>query len=355
MLTSEHNGPFHAAALSVVIPCYNAEHYIARCLDSILADPQDGIEIICVNDGSSDDTSRILHAYAACHSDSIVVLDQENKGAWHARISGIKRATGRYISFVDADDEVFPAYSKALYAKATESNADLVVCGFQRYDVNARKVVSREFCSERAAFILRDDPGRLLGVNPAPWNKAYRADLLKSIPELHETPIMFDDLVLLLLACLRMNGPIVFLADCLVKYNVRDTSLINNVTSGQVEGARRVITEVRSYYQEANNESLLEMLATEAFLHLGISMLFRISGNPEVDIREEVGRVDSFLDAAFPGWRDSRYLTLRYALGHGPAIRKLWAASTFYRVGLMPVFLSLYKKMTRLIGRDIKW
>lgn len=343
------------ATLSVIIPCYNAEKYIGRCLDSLLVDPVAGIEIICVDDGSIDGTREVLKTYIESHPGQVFGIFQENMGAWCARLAGICHSRGRYISFVDADDEVFPAFTKELYGKAIKSNADLVVCGFQRVEEVSGKVISREFCSERDGFTLQGDPGRLLEVNPAPWNKAYRTELLKDLPELHERPVMFDDLILLLLACLKLKGSIVFLPNCLVNYYVRENSLINSVKIEQIEGAQRVLQEVKSLYANSNNASMMEVLSVEAFLHLGISMLFRILDKQNVDIKDEARRIDRFLSASFPEWRRSRYLTFRFALAHGSAMQKLWVASIFYRAGLMPLFLTMYKGLTKLIGRDIKW
>ena len=349
------SGSFSPITLSVVIPCYNAEKYIGRCLDSLLVDPVAGIEIICVDDGSIDGTREVIKTYIERYPGQVSGIFQENMGAWCARLAGINYSRGRYISFVDADDEVFPAFTKELYGKAIESNADLVVCGFQRVEEGSGKVISREFCSERDSFTLQGDPGLLLEVNPAPWNKAYRTELLKDLPELHERPVMFDDLILLLLACLKLKGSIVFLPNCLVNYYVRENSLINSVEIEQIEGAQRVLQEVKSLYANSDNASMMEVLSVEAFLHLGISMLFRILDKQNVDIKDEARRIDRFLSASFPEWRRSRYLTFRFALAHGSAMQKLWVASIFYRAGLMPLFLTMYKGLTKLIGRDIKW
>lgn len=349
------SGSSSPTTLSVIIPCYNAEKYIGRCLDSLLVDPVVGIEIICVDDGSIDGTREVLKTYIESHPGQVFGIFQENMGAWCARLAGIEQSRGSYISFVDADDEVAPSFTKDLYAKAIEPNADLVVCGFQRVEEGSGKVISREFCSERDSFTLQGDPGRLLEVNPAPWNKAYRAELLKELPELHERPVMFDDLILLLLACLKLKGSIVFLPNCLVNYYVRENSLINSVEIEQIEGAQRALQEVKSLYANSDNASMMEVLSVEAFLHLGISMLFRILDKPNVDIKGEARRIDRYLSASFPEWKKSRYLKLRFALTHGSAMQKLWVASIFYRAGLMPLFLTMYRRLTKLIGRDIKW
>ena len=94
--------------VSVVIPCYNAETYIDGCLDSVVRQTWNDIEILCVNDGSEDGTYNRLKQYRGRNSDRIQILNQSNKGAGKARNTGLNKAKGRYIQFLDADDRLMP-------------------------------------------------------------------------------------------------------------------------------------------------------------------------------------------------------------------------------------------------------
>ncbi len=110
------NSPFTGdIKISVVIPVYNASPYLQRCLDSICSQSYQNLEIICVNDGSIDDSLNILNAYAAKEK-RVLVLSQKNKGASAARNAGMEKASGEYISFIDADDYIL----QGLYEKFTE-------------------------------------------------------------------------------------------------------------------------------------------------------------------------------------------------------------------------------------------
>ena len=91
--------------ISVIIPVYNAEKYLEQCLDSVILQLYDNLEIICVNDGSTDNSLRILNNYAA-RDQRIRIVSQENKGLSGARNTGMKYATGDYISFIDSDDYI---------------------------------------------------------------------------------------------------------------------------------------------------------------------------------------------------------------------------------------------------------
>ena len=99
--------------ISVVIPSYNAEKYIARCIDSVLNTGYDNLEIICINDGSKDGTLSVLREYEKKY-DSIKVIDTPNEGASKARNLGIEKACGDFITFLDSDDWIHPQFFNTL-------------------------------------------------------------------------------------------------------------------------------------------------------------------------------------------------------------------------------------------------
>ena len=109
-----------AVKVSIIVPVYNVEKYLRKCLDSLVNQTLKDIEIICINDGSTDDSLNILQEYAREHH-NVVVIDQENQGVSIARNNGINKAQGDYIGFVDPDDWVEPDMFKILYEKAEEN------------------------------------------------------------------------------------------------------------------------------------------------------------------------------------------------------------------------------------------
>lgn len=120
-----------AITLSVIIPVYNAERYLRQCLDSVLSQDVDGMEVVIVDDGSTDGSPAICRAYAEANS-SVRYLRKDNGGVSSARNMGIVQARGKYITFVDSDDEVLVgAYHKMLKA-FDDVNTDLVCCGIFR-------------------------------------------------------------------------------------------------------------------------------------------------------------------------------------------------------------------------------
>lgn len=114
--------------VSVLIPVYNVEEYLERCLDSVLNQSLTRIEVICVNDGSTDKSLEILKKYQENDS-RVIIVNKENGGLPSARNAGIERARGEYVGFVDSDDYVQPDMFEKLYNTAKKEKSDVVVCG----------------------------------------------------------------------------------------------------------------------------------------------------------------------------------------------------------------------------------
>lgn len=118
--------------VSVIIPVYNAEKYLAECMDSVIEQTLKNIEIICVDDGSADESLRILKEYEKADR-RVRILCQENAGAGAARNTGLAAAKGEYLSFLDADDFFEPDMLERAYSKAKEQKAQVIVFGSDQY------------------------------------------------------------------------------------------------------------------------------------------------------------------------------------------------------------------------------
>ena len=116
--------------VSVIIPAYNIERYISRCLDSIMAQTYNNLEIIVIDDGSKDQTAEILDDYQKRDS-RIIVVHKENGGVSSARNNGLDIATGDYISFVDGDDLIESNMYEILVKILEKEKTDIAHCGYQ--------------------------------------------------------------------------------------------------------------------------------------------------------------------------------------------------------------------------------
>lgn len=121
--------------ITVIVPVYNVEKYLRRCLDSIIRQTYQNLEILCIDDGSIDNSGEICEQYVARDA-RIKVIHQENQGLSTARNKGLDTATGEYIAFVDSDDYIAADVLEQLYQSAVSSDATCVICGYNCVDSN---------------------------------------------------------------------------------------------------------------------------------------------------------------------------------------------------------------------------
>ena len=119
----------HEELISVIIPVYNTAEYLPRCLESVLNNTYRNLEVICINDGSKDNSIEVLNAYAQKDS-RIRVIDQENAGVSAARNRGLDEVVGEYIAFVDSDDWIHRQYFEVLLASARDHDAQIAICNY---------------------------------------------------------------------------------------------------------------------------------------------------------------------------------------------------------------------------------
>lgn len=167
--------------VSIIIPVFNAEQYVRDCLESVLNQTYRNIQVIAVDDGSTDDSLRICKNVAA-GTDRIVVISQQNQGVSSARNAGLHSAGGEYVMFVDSDDAVDPELCSSLLDAAQQNDSDLVISGIS-YFRDGEKRVSSSLPEDSADFSLDlfqsafDELFQKGLINP-PFNKIYKKSLI---------------------------------------------------------------------------------------------------------------------------------------------------------------------------------
>jgi|GEM_PF-1667503 len=167
--------------LSVIVPVHNAAPYLARCLESLIGQRYNNMEIICVDDGSTDESRQILADYAKNYP-HIHTLYQENKGAGCARNAGIKAACGDYLSFVDSDDYLdLTAYQTAMHKFAEDEDIDIVCFAAEIVVENGGKKFKADdwYYSTRQEGEVILTPNIILEENVSVCNKVFKADLIR--------------------------------------------------------------------------------------------------------------------------------------------------------------------------------
>ncbi len=214
--------------ISVIVPAYNVASEIARTLDSILAQTLSDIEVIAVNDGSTDGTGAVLDTYARNYPEKIRVIHQENSGVMSARLAGVKAAEGEWIGFVDGDDYVEPDMYKRLLKNAQTHNADISHCGYRMVFADGRV----NYFHNTGLLVQQD---KLTGlkdllagskIEPGLWSKLFHKNLLHSLfhGEMMDTSIRINEDLLMNYYLFAAAEHSVFEDWCPYHYIVRSTS-----------------------------------------------------------------------------------------------------------------------------------
>ena len=175
--------------VSLIIPVYNVAPYLAQCLDSILAQTMPDIELICINDGSTDESGAILQGYAA-KDGRIKIINQKNQGVSAARNAGLKAVRADYVMFVDSDDYMAPDMVEKLYQTMIEKNPDVVICSAKcvnQLPKDADSEVVRwqswlqpwfdEYAKKTGVYdVSKNIKDEFISVV---WNKLYKASIIK--------------------------------------------------------------------------------------------------------------------------------------------------------------------------------
>lgn len=246
--------------ISVIIPVYNVEPYLRRCLDSVLAQTYKNLEIIVIDDGSPDYSGMICDQYAE-KDDRIKVIHQANGGLCAARNAGMRAATGRYIGFVDSDDWIAPEMYEELYRCMKEKNADIVSCSYFR--VKPGRNTYARCDGEVYVYNRKQAMKELLGnftIRTTFWNKLFRREMFDGLqfPEgrTYEGAILMHKVYANVETAVHLARPYYYYFD-------NATSIIN--TRNLVNGLSYVEAHIDRYYEViADFPELRIPLMTEA-------------------------------------------------------------------------------------------
>lgn len=340
--------------VSIVVPCYKVERFLPRCLDSLVFQTLPDIEVICINDGSPDKCLDILIHYQEQYSDKIVVIDKVNEGVWKGRRDAIAEARGEYIGFVDSDDFVEPDFCERLYTSCKDNSADISVCGFNRLDVESEAVLSTELAEGRPSFSAKEHPEYLLQLNGAPWNKLFKASLLKNMYDFATPPKIFDDMMMHLLVYPGVDK-VSFVSKPLVNYIIREGSIMTTIDESKVGLTYSCMLEVKRHYEDVGaSRNLMSFLDAAAFLHLGVSLVYRISTDRTADLSKMIKDNRAYLNTYFSGWSSNAVISLSNAVTKKGVFLKVYFARLIYKMHLMAPAMAAYRAMISG-GRDIKW
>ena len=203
--------------VSIIVPCYNTSKYLKKCLDSLINQTLKDIEIILINDGSTDETNKIIKTYK---DKRIKYIDKENEGIGKTRNLGIEKSNGEYLSFIDSDDYVSLDFCEKMYNKAIIDNCDIVICDYFKDEDN--KIYPVTFPTFKTSS-LKDNPDIINNVNLGPCNKIYKKELFEDKKNRFVENLKYEDAPLVCNLLINANK-IGKIDECLTYYVIHNNS-----------------------------------------------------------------------------------------------------------------------------------
>ena len=223
--------------LSVIVPIYNVEKYLEQCLESLEAQTFKDMEIILVNDGSTDNSPIIAREHAA-RDGRFRLVEQPNKGFAGARNTGLEMAGGKYIGFVDSDDYIAVDMYEKLVQAAEQASADMAFCSFNQHFIKPVRCLPKDNSAQLA--LLARSGGHFRGAEElifddgTIWNRIYRRDMIEKHGIRFMSSMTFGEDVFFYWTALCFSQKIVAIPDCLYQYRRQRTGSQTTTTDRRI-------------------------------------------------------------------------------------------------------------------------
>ncbi len=290
--------------LSIIVPVYNVEKYLARCLDSLLVPGLEDYEIIAVNDGSTDSSGAILADYAARYPQRIKTVTTPNGGLGHARNTGLPLAGGDYVMFVDSDDSLRQGAVPEIM-ELLDGSFDILVFDFVSLNEEGRQLSRSYGCAKEGCFTLKEYPELLFDM-PNACNKIWRRSLFTDTGIRFPDRLWFEDLATspkLYLHCDRIR----YVRRDWYLYLQRSGSITNNKAPERNLEMLTVIHSVLDHYRKSGcYEDYKPQLEYMAFYHELLTSSTRVNQiDPKSPVQDAL--LEDFL-SLFPDYQKNKYV-----------------------------------------------
>jgi len=318
--------------VSIIVPVYNVEKYIKKCLDTLVNQTLKDIEIIIVNDGSTDDSSTIIEGYKEKYSEKIISLEKENGGLSDARNFGIKYATGEYIAFLDSDDYVETNMYEEMYNKAKQEKSDMVECDFiWEYPKKNKIDIGIKYNNKKEM---------LIHARVVAWNKLIKKDIIDKVKVEFPKGLRYEDIEFFYKLIPYLNK-ISFVKKPFVHYIQRENS-ISNKQNEKTADIFEILDNVINYYKVNDlYEEYKEEIEYNYARYLLCSSYIRMLKIRDRKIRRKLlNETWLKLNNNFPDWkknkvlRENKNLKKRYMLTVNSCTYKVYNAvfSCLFRI-----------------------
>ena len=283
--------------VSVIVPIYNVEKYLEKCINSLLSQTLEDIQIILVNDGSKDNSGNIAKEYEKNNKDRVTYVEKENGGLSDARNYGLKYATGDFVAFLDSDDYIEKNAYEEMYNKAIEENADYVECDFIWEFPNKTRVDKQ--------YSYKNKKEMLSFVRVVAWNKLIKRQLITDNNLEFPKGLRYED-VEFTYKLIPFINKFAYVDKPFIHYVQREGS-IANVQNERTAEIFTVLDNVIEFYKENNiYEEYRDELEYNYARYLLCSSLKRMCKIKDKTIREKL-LTESWerLNLNFPNWKEN--------------------------------------------------
>lgn len=285
------------AKISIIVPVYNSEKYLSKCLDSLVNQTLQDIEIIIINDGSTDNSQNIIDNYVQNYSNKIKNFSQQNAGQASARNFGIKIAKGEFIAFADSDDYLeLDAYEKA-YTFAIQNNFDIVSFNFwEENEGNKYKSSYYRFTDvePNIKYVLNET---------CPWNKIIRTNLFTQNNIKFLDNYIYEDLELIPRLILYTDKVGFLDSEYLYNYIIHPSSTMRqNSYTSKLSNIYFVMEQLKNNFQNTKYTKELEFIFIEHLLHGATLRYLNYSeGNKDIE------KISNIMKENFKNWQKNEY------------------------------------------------
>ena len=313
--------------VSIIVPFYNVERYIEKCLETLVNQTLEDIEIILVNDGSKDKSIEIVNKFLEKYPEKLVYFEKENGGLSDARNYAIPYAKGEYIAFLDSDDYVEKDMYEKMYQLAKEENSDMVECDFYWEYPEKTKIDTGAIYNGKKEMLEK--------VRVVAWNKLIKREILEKAKIEFPKGYRYED-VEFTYKLIPYLEKVSFLKKPCIHYIQRENS-ISNSQNERTKEIFDVLDHVISYYKEKGiYDEYKDQIEYVYARYLLCSSLLRMVKIEDKKIREELlNKTWINLNEKFPNWKKNKIL------------RKNKSGKDFYMKTINKITYKIYCKIFR--------
>jgi len=294
--------------VSIIVPVYNAQSYLPRCLDSLFAQTYQDFEVIAIDDGSKDNSFDILKRYEEKY-DKMRAFTQTNQGIGKTRNFGLQHASGTYVVFVDSDDEIVPEMLAKMVCRMEREKLDVLVCDYREcmeYANTRRDVCIAHF----ATCAIEDQPLLLFDINSSPWNKMYRRNFLLREQILFPEQLKYED-AQFVLHVLCAAKKIAHIEATLYVYRIHKESETTSMDQ-RVFDIFAILDHCKAnIIRYGKWEVLADVMEFFAINRLTVYNLQQVYQSDAKTAFSFIDRSYAYLNETYPNWRNNPYFKTR--------------------------------------------